>query len=307
MKILIPDLVSNSYFPAIAAVELGFFREEGLDMTLEHVYPVTKCLELMGDEACDFVVGTAHAVPQVFPEYRGAKLVAAVAQHMYWFLVVRSDLAVARGDLNGIKGLRIGAAPLVDQGLRSLLAAADIDIDKDDVQIGPVPGAAAAGVSFGVQAAKALEDGLLDGFWANGIGAEIAVRNGVGNLVLDVRRGEGPSVARDFTFAAFIAPDRLIEGDPATVAAAVRAMVKVQRALVAHPERATQVAQKWFPAQEASMIDQVLRRDLPYYDPVISETVVASVHQFLQDLGLMPGPVPYERAVATQFGRLWTE
>ena len=29
MKI-IPDVISNSYFPAAAAVELGFFKQEGL-------------------------------------------------------------------------------------------------------------------------------------------------------------------------------------------------------------------------------------------------------------------------------------
>ena len=28
MKVVIPDLVSNSYFPAIAAVEMGFFKAE---------------------------------------------------------------------------------------------------------------------------------------------------------------------------------------------------------------------------------------------------------------------------------------
>ena len=38
MKIAIPDLVSNSYFPAIAAVDLGFFKEEGLDMELELIF-----------------------------------------------------------------------------------------------------------------------------------------------------------------------------------------------------------------------------------------------------------------------------
>ena len=28
MKLAVPDMISNSYFPAIAAAELGFFREE---------------------------------------------------------------------------------------------------------------------------------------------------------------------------------------------------------------------------------------------------------------------------------------
>ena len=33
MKIAVPDLISNSYFPVPAAVELGFFEKEGLDMS----------------------------------------------------------------------------------------------------------------------------------------------------------------------------------------------------------------------------------------------------------------------------------
>ena len=35
MRIAVPDLISNSYFPAVAAVELGFFKAEGLEAELE--------------------------------------------------------------------------------------------------------------------------------------------------------------------------------------------------------------------------------------------------------------------------------
>ena len=52
MKVVIPDLVSNSYFPAIAAVEMGFFKEEGLDAELELIYPVQKCYEALRDGKC---------------------------------------------------------------------------------------------------------------------------------------------------------------------------------------------------------------------------------------------------------------
>ena len=48
MKIAIPDLISNSYFPVIAAVELGMFKREGLDVELELVVPVEKALAAMG-------------------------------------------------------------------------------------------------------------------------------------------------------------------------------------------------------------------------------------------------------------------
>ena len=39
MKLAVPDMISNSYFPAIAAIELGFFKEEGLDVELEMIFP----------------------------------------------------------------------------------------------------------------------------------------------------------------------------------------------------------------------------------------------------------------------------
>ena len=42
MKLAVPDLISNSYFPAVAAVELGFFKREGLDVSLEMIFPVSK-------------------------------------------------------------------------------------------------------------------------------------------------------------------------------------------------------------------------------------------------------------------------
>ena len=42
MRIAVPDLISNSYFPAPAAVELGFFKAEGLEMELDLVFPVDR-------------------------------------------------------------------------------------------------------------------------------------------------------------------------------------------------------------------------------------------------------------------------
>ena len=61
MKIAVPDFITNSYFPAVAAVELEFFKEEGMDMELEHIFPVNKACEVMRDGGIDFVAGAAHA------------------------------------------------------------------------------------------------------------------------------------------------------------------------------------------------------------------------------------------------------
>ena len=41
MRVAVPDLVSNSYFPVVAAVTLGVCKQEGLDISLELVAPLT--------------------------------------------------------------------------------------------------------------------------------------------------------------------------------------------------------------------------------------------------------------------------
>ncbi|HEY1260376.1 MAG TPA: ABC transporter substrate-binding protein [Stellaceae bacterium] len=305
MKLAVPDLISNSYFPAVAAVELGFFKAEGLDVSLDLIFPVDRAYREMRDGNVDFVGGSAHSALAAFPEWAGAKLLCAQAQGMYWFLVMRADLGAAHGDIAAVKGRRIGAAPWVEMGLRRLLVEAGIDLDRDRVTIAPVPGTAGAGVNFGVTAAQALEQGLIDGFWANGMGAEVAVRRGAGTVVLDVRRGDGPKAAFNYTMSALATTDRLTERSPDIAAAAIRALVATQRALKADPARATEIGRKLFPPAEAGLIAELIRRDLPYYDPRITRGFVDDMNQFARDLGILQGNPAYETIVATRFAPLW--
>jgi len=311
MRIGVPDLISNSYFPAVAAVELGFFKAEGLDAELRPIYPLPKTMEALRDSELDLVAGSAHATLTAFPGWKGAKLIVALAQKTYWLLILRSDLGAEKGDVQAVKGLRIGAAPGPDMALRSLLAEAGIDLERDQVEIGPVPGAGGPGVSFGVHAALLLKEGTIDGFWANAMGSEMAVRSGAGSVVLDVRRGIGPSASQYYTFPALVTTDSLIANDPTRVAASVRAIVKTQRALRGNPALATEVGHRLFPAAEAGLIAELVERDLPYYDPSISEEVVASMNQFARSIGLLSGhvsnPIFYQEVVATQFRQLWLE
>jgi ABC-type nitrate/sulfonate/bicarbonate transport system substrate-binding protein len=171
----------------------------------------------------------------------------------------------------------------------------------------PIPGAAGPNVSFGLSAAKALEEGKLDGFWANGMGCEVAVRRGVGTMVLDARRGDGPVAARHYTFSALVTTEKRIQEDAQSAVAAIRALMKAQKALREDVGRATEVGKKRFPPPEAELIAELVRRDLPYYDPTIPKEKVESMNRFAQDTGLLSGPVSYDRVVATQFSHLWSE
>jgi len=290
LRVAIPDMVSPSYFPAIAAVELGFFEKEGLDATVELIFPVTRTYEELREGRIAFVGGAAHAALYAFPDWRGCKLLCALSQNMYWFLVVRGDLGVARGDLAALKGLRIGAAPGPVDGLKRMLVEAGIDPERE-MRIGPVP--ASAGVSFGVAAAEALRKGEVDGFWANGMAAELAVRGGYGALVVDARRGDGPEGSQHYTFPALVAAQER------TAAAAARAVAAAQAALKADPSLATRAAKRHFPAQELELIAELVRRDAQYYDPLISEESVRELNAFARAMGLLRREARYDEVVAT--------
>jgi NitT/TauT family transport system substrate-binding protein len=233
MKLAIPDLISNSYFPALAAAELGFFADEGIAVSAELIFPVDRTYAALRDGEVDFVGGAAHGALAAFPAWRGVRLLGALAQRMYWFLVMRADLGIARGDLAALKGRRIGAAPWVEMGLRRLLIASGLDPGRDRIEIGPVPGATGSSVNFGLAAAEALAAGKIDGFWANGMATELALTTGIGSIVLDVRRGDGPAGCSDYTMPVLATTERLIERSPETAAAAVRALVATQTALAA--------------------------------------------------------------------------
>jgi ABC-type nitrate/sulfonate/bicarbonate transport system substrate-binding protein len=290
VRVAIPDLVSPSYFPAIAAVELGFLP----DATIELLYPVTKTYEELREGRLDFVGGAAHAALYAFKDWHGAKLLCALAQHMYWFLVVRNDLGPKRGDLSVVKGRRIGAAPGPVDGLKQLLKRAGIT----DVQIGPVPGAVGEKASFGLAAARALAEGKIDGFWANGMGAEIAVRDGVGTVVLDARR-QGSEEVKGYTFPALLCTEKTVRERPQLAMTARQAVIEAQRVLKREPERATEIGRKLFPAEEAELIAELIRRDSPFYDPAITAPTVDSMNQFARSLGLLARKVTYKDLVWT--------
>src|SRR5437899_1880791 len=175
----------------LAAEEVGVYREEGLEAHVE-LLPSLDAVNALRDGAVDFVAGGAHTTLLAFPQWKGAKLVVTLSQGTPWLLVVHADLPARRGDIGAVKGLRIGAAPGPDRAFLHLLAEVGIDPARHGVTIGPVPGALDPGASFGVVAADALERRLVDGFWANALGSETAVRRGVGKVSADVRRGDGP-------------------------------------------------------------------------------------------------------------------
>lgn len=304
MRIAAVDLVSNTCFPLLAADELGLFKAEGLEVEIE-LLPMLRGTQALRNGAVDLMAaGSVYDVLTEFPGWKGAKIVVALSQGTPWLLVVRADLAARRGDIGAVKGLRLTAAEGPDQALRQMLIRAGIT-PQSDLEIVELPGARGRDVSFGVFAAHALEAGLIDGFWANAMGAETAVSRGAGKVLIDVRRGDDPCGARHFTFAAMATTDAYLQREAANAEVAVRAVVKAQTMLRADPSLATQIGRGKFPPESAELIARTIERDVAFYDPVITDEAVVSMNGFAQAIGHLPGPVPYDQVVDVRFRQWW--
>jgi len=304
-RLMVADLDSPSYFVAVAAAELGFFKQEGVDIELERSYGAHNGAQRLRDRTLHFYGGPAYAAVSAFPAWNGVKLLCALSQYSYWFLAVRADLDVRRGDLGALKGLRISssmAAPVL--GLRYLLVESGIDLERDNVRIVPPP-PTIAGRWMGHAGVEAIKQGLADAYWGNGMRVAIGETLGVAKLHLDLRRGDGPPGARFYSFAALTTTERLIAEHPQAAAGAVRAIVKTQKALRADPSLATGIAERLFPPEETPLIAGLIARDAPFYDTSISPEAINGLNRFAKASGLIAEPVPYDQLVASQFRDLW--
>jgi ABC-type nitrate/sulfonate/bicarbonate transport system substrate-binding protein len=304
-RLAVADLDSPSYFVATAAVELGCFKDEGIEVELERIYGSHVGPERLRDGTLHFFGGPAYAATSAFPAWNGAKLLCALAQYSYWFLAVRADLHVKRGDVAALKGMRISSSlstPVLS--LKHLLTQAGIDLERDNVRIVPAP-PSADGRWMGHAGVEAIREGLADAYWGNGMRLAIGERAGVAKLHLDLRRGDGPPGSRFYNFAALTTTERLVIEQPDIAAGAVRAVVKAQKALKADPSCATSIGERLFRSEEASLIADLIARDAPFYDATISPEAVDGLNTFAKASGLITAPVPYDRLVATQFRQLW--
>jgi NitT/TauT family transport system substrate-binding protein len=305
-RIWVPDLDSPSYFVAIAAVELGFFEQQGIPV--EFVHNTNSGPELMHEGKLDFIAGPAYVGTRAFPAWKGLKLLCALSQYSYWFMAVRSTLEVKRGDLQALKGLRISAAPAwPEMSLRHMLAEAGIDLEKDKVRIVPPPPPYGDKGFMARNGVDTIIQNTADAYWGNGMRVALGEHLGLAKLHLDLRRGDGPPGARYYNFAALTAREFLTKEHPEVAAGAIRAIVMAQKALKENPSISTEIGQRLFPADEAQLIAGLIERDAPFYDAEISHDAVDGLVKFAKTSGLVKDAVSYEDLVAIEFAHLWKE
>lgn len=172
-KMMVADVDSPSYFVAVAAVKLGFFAREGVPVEFIPEYGAKNAPERLRDGVIHFLGGPAFAATRAFPAWQGVKLLCALSQNSYWFMGVRKDLDITRGDLTALQGLRIASSFAFPRtALRHMLIEAGIDVDGGAVRI--VESLPAESHMHSRDGIKAIQTDHADGFWGNGMRLALA-------------------------------------------------------------------------------------------------------------------------------------
>lgn len=302
-KLMVADVDSPSYFVATAAVKLGFFKAQGVDVEFVPEYGAKSGPEKLRDGSIHFFGGPAFAATRAFPMWKGVKLLCALSQHSYWFMGIRNDIEIRQGDIQALKGLRVASSfKFPRTALRHMFAQAGMG--PDDIQI--VESLATESEWHSLDGIRAIEQNHADAFWGNGMRLALAEKAGLAKLHLDLRRGDGPEGARYYNFAALTATDTLIKNEPEVAAAAVRAIVATQDALRTDPSLAREVGDALFPREQAELIPVLVERDNPYYDAGIGREALEGLNRFAMANGLSDRMLANDEIVATQFSRFWT-
>ena len=146
--IWVADLDSPSYFVATAAVELGFFKREGID--IEFVYGTREGPAMLREGRVDFIGGPAFIGLRAYPDWTGAKLLCALAPSYSLLLAARLVSACAHGVFFGVASVAVSQlVPAERRGAALSMFVGGITV----ANILGLPGGTAIGNAFGWRAA----------------------------------------------------------------------------------------------------------------------------------------------------------
>ena len=199
----------------------GFFKQAGLKATLNPIANGPLMNSQLAAGAIDFGY-TAPSLVGVAQE-QGLDLVFLAGNvTMPWILIARSDLKVPNKGkypdvIRDLKGLNWGVYGRASDGevfMRTMALDAKLDVDKDMAWIG------VGGPPSGLPALKA---GKIDVYLTLSPAPDVATALGYGQILLDLRKGEGPGNFKGIHYNGLVSTRKMAEARPKAVAALIKA------------------------------------------------------------------------------------
>ncbi len=292
------------YFTVYAAQAKGFFAKHGLDVTLVNFRSGAETTTAVVAGSTEFgALATEHVI-QVRDQGLRLKAIVANLTDSPYTLIVRKEVDLPNASrgypqvIRDLKGLRVGITgrgASTDFTLRAILKDAGLDPDKDVTII------ATGGVATSL---AALQKGDVQAYLAfEPMQTQAVYGLGIAKPVIDIRKGQGPAVLREYAFNSMVAREEYLALHPGTARRIVAAVVETQR-FMQDPKNSNeivQIAERFFEGFDPRLLRQIIQDSLKGYRPVITRQAIANINQMLQLGGLIKRPAAYEEIVDTRF------
>ena len=216
--------VGITYLPVILAKKLGYFKDEGLDVTIAAFSGGSKALEAMLGGSTDLVAGAYSNTLTMAA--KGQKLVTVAAQEVCpgWIFGISKKSADKIKTVQDLKGKRVGvSAP----GSSTHMAVSYIlhkgGLKPEDVSV--------IGVGQAAGAVAAVRQGQIDALIVNDPVATMLVTEGSLVPMDEMRTAEGNKkvFGADYPESSILATQAYIAKNPKTVQAVVKAIVRAEQ------------------------------------------------------------------------------
>ena len=287
------------------AVKGGFFQKEGYDIQIADVGSGPRVVAaLMGGSAIYSPLGLINLLNA---REQGGELVAVAAESdLIDIQLVLSNAALAKTGIDPampidekvsrLRDLKISITSpgsSTDTMLRTLLRARKVDPDQA-LKIIPTGG--------GSNMLAALEKSANDGFVWGAPQTLLAVKKGLGKIVIDPFKGEVPEV-KDVPYIVITTTMDTVKNKSKELRAAVRALTHAMKFARDNPEEAKRVVRPAF----SEMDDEIFNLAWDNYRKAIPESPVITKQQFdntkkwLDITSKQPLKVRYEDSIVSSF------
>jgi NitT/TauT family transport system substrate-binding protein len=289
------------FLPVYVAQDAGFFEDEGIKAEFVEFQGGAEVTSAMLGGSIDFG-GSLSERPAVLAEKgMAAKNVMALQNKLAFTLVARSDLDIKPGNVQDLKGKKIGVTRLgggLDQALRALLRDAGLDPEKD------VSIVATGGVSSGM---AALESKAVDASMGAEPATSMGELKGITKSIIDLRNGEGPESVQTMSFPTLQATDKYLQNNEELTHKVVRAIAKAQKAMRENPQLGVDSIKKLFKDFDDELLLSIMEKEKGMFHAAITEDMSANIIQAMKSLGEVSKNLSHKDITAVEFEKEWKE
>jgi NitT/TauT family transport system substrate-binding protein len=288
--------------PVLIAQEEGFFAREGIRAEIVP-YPNNEAVrQALLTHAVDAAVLSVGMTLQAFEQGIRLRNVVLLQGRPNATIVTRKSLKIRKGDLNALRGRRIGVDAYggrLDVLLRLVLLQAGInpDLKLTIIPTGEIPGHLAAMQARRVDAQVTWEPGTSQ--------LTLPSELGLGEVFLDMRATERPFPVSRMVEGSVVALDEWVRDHRDAAVRVARAVSCAERAIRRTPNLVASVYRRSFPGLGPEVYANIAKVQPSVYWPSIRRENILVMNEAYRKLGLLKGTVRFEDVVPDGFAMAW--